>query len=105
MGLIPPELSLDCRPTFVPRTIAEFLGEMSMIGDASERVCKIDDYVRRLEDEMRKIDAFKRELPLCMLLVNDGKISCSLCVKKNWAGGNCIMFWILHGFGVFMLFS
>uniref|UniRef100_A0A5B7C5K9 HHO5-like N-terminal domain-containing protein n=1 Tax=Davidia involucrata TaxID=16924 RepID=A0A5B7C5K9_DAVIN len=24
-----------------------------------------------LEDEMRKIDGFKRELPLCMLLLND----------------------------------
>ncbi|XP_019170315.1 PREDICTED: myb family transcription factor EFM-like [Ipomoea nil] len=75
MGLIPAELSLDCRPAFVPRTIAEFLGGMSTIGDASERVSRIDDYVRRLEEEMRKIDAFKRELPLCMLLVNDAIVA------------------------------
>ncbi|XP_031129766.1 transcription factor HHO5-like [Ipomoea triloba] len=75
MGLIPAELSLDCSPTFVPRTIAEFLAGMSTIGDASERVSMIDDYVRRLEEEMRKIDAFKRELPLCMLLVNDAIVA------------------------------
>lgn len=92
MGLIPAELSLDCSPAFVPRTIPEFLAGMSTIGDASERVSMIDDYVRRLEEEMRKIDAFKRELPLCMLLVNDGKISVFffllfVCVN-NWAGGN-----------------
>lgn len=73
MGSIPSELSLDCRPVFVPRTITEFLAEISVIGSLSDRVLKIDDYVARLEDEMRKIDAFKRELPLCMLLVNDGK--------------------------------
>nr|GMD09898.1 la-related protein 6C [Ipomoea batatas] len=48
---------------------------MSTIGDASERVSMIDDYVRRLEEEMRKIDAFKRELPLCMLLVNDAIVA------------------------------
>nr|GMD02634.1 myb family transcription factor EFM-like [Ipomoea batatas] len=75
MGLIPAELSLNCSPTFVPRTIAEFLAGMSTIGDASERVSVIDDYVRRLEEEMRKIDAFKRELPLCMLLVNDAIVA------------------------------
>ncbi|GFY90000.1 myb-like transcription factor family protein [Actinidia rufa] len=32
---------------------------------------RIDDFVKRLEDEMRKIDAFKRELPLSMMLLND----------------------------------
>ncbi|KAL2461367.1 Homeodomain-like superfamily protein [Abeliophyllum distichum] len=38
-----------------------------------ERLSKLDDYVNRLQDEMKKIDAFKRKLPLCMLpLTNDG---------------------------------
>ncbi|CAL5443843.1 unnamed protein product [Camellia sinensis] len=30
-----------------------------------------------LEEEMTKIDAFKRELPLCMLLLNDGSFGFS----------------------------
>ncbi|OIT29678.1 myb family transcription factor efm [Nicotiana attenuata] len=43
-----------------------------MIGNSVyEKTLKIEDYVKRLEDEMKKIDAFKRELPLCLLLVND----------------------------------
>ncbi|OVA10502.1 SANT/Myb domain [Macleaya cordata] len=42
-----------------------------MIGNVSERLSKLDDYIMRLEEEMKKIDAFKRELPLCMLLLND----------------------------------
>lgn len=71
MGSIPPELSLDFRPTFVPKTITDFLGEVSMIGNVSERASKLDDFVKRLEEEMRKIDAFKRELPLCMTLLKD----------------------------------
>ena len=72
MGSIPPELSLDIRPTFVPKTISRFLGEITAIGKISERLLRIEDFVKRLEDEMRKIDAFKRELPLSMMLLNDG---------------------------------
>lgn len=75
MGSVRPELSLDFKPTFVPKTISDFLQEVSMIRNVPERVSKFDDYLKRLEEEMRKIDAFKRELPLCMLLLNDGWLS------------------------------
>ncbi|GFY95054.1 homeodomain-like superfamily protein [Actinidia rufa] len=71
MGSIPPELSLDIRPTFVPKTTSRFLGEITEIGKISERLLRIEDFLKRLEDEMRKIDAFKRELPLSMMLLND----------------------------------
>ncbi|XP_012079175.1 transcription factor HHO5 [Jatropha curcas] len=65
------ELSLDLSLVYVPKTISEYLKEVSKVKDASLRLSKLDDFVKRLEDEMRKIDAFKRELPLCMLLLND----------------------------------
>ncbi|XWS39992.1 hypothetical protein CRYUN_Cryun18bG0101900 [Craigia yunnanensis] len=71
MGSVPPELSLDFRPTFVPKTISNFLKEVSLIGSVSDKVSKFDAFVKGLEEEMRKIDAFKRELPLCMHLLND----------------------------------
>ncbi|XP_022775217.1 transcription factor HHO5-like [Durio zibethinus] len=66
------ELSLDLCLVYVPKSISEFLKEVSKIKNGLQRLSKISDYVRRLEDEMRKIDAFKRELPLCMLLLKDG---------------------------------
>lgn len=72
MGSIPPELRLDLRPSYVPKTIHDFISGISTIGDASERVAKLDEFLKRLEEEMRKIDAFKRELPLCMILLADG---------------------------------
>ncbi|KAI4327488.1 hypothetical protein L6164_019941 [Bauhinia variegata] len=65
------ELSLDLSLGFVPKTVSEFLGEISRSRDRSEKLSMLDDFVKRLEEEMRKIDAFKRELPLCVLLVND----------------------------------
>ncbi|CAA3022862.1 myb family transcription factor EFM-like [Olea europaea subsp. europaea] len=69
------ELSLTCRQStmkpYIPKTISEFLAEVSLIINSSERLSKLDDYVNRLQDEMKKIDAFKRELPLCMLLITD----------------------------------
>jgi hypothetical protein len=43
-----------------------------MIGDASVKGLKVDSFLNDLEEEKTKIDAFKRELPLCMLLLNDG---------------------------------
>ncbi|KAL2458396.1 Homeodomain-like superfamily protein [Abeliophyllum distichum] len=69
MGLS--ELSLTCRQStmkpFIPKMIGEILEEVSLISNSSERLSKLDDYVNRLQDEMKKIDAFKRKLPLCML--------------------------------------
>lgn len=78
MVLIRPELSLDFKPPpYIPKTIAEFLSQLSMIG-VSEKELKLEDFIKRLEDEMRKIDAFKRELPISMLLINDGSLFSSL---------------------------
>lgn len=68
------ELNLDLGLGFVPKTVSELLREVSRIEDKSLKLLKLDDFVKRLEDEMRKIDAFKRELPLCMLLLGDGKV-------------------------------
>ena len=60
MGSISLELSLDLRPSHVPKTINDFLDRISMIGNVLEKVVKLDEFLRRLEEEMRKIGAFKR---------------------------------------------
>ncbi|KAJ8530092.1 hypothetical protein K7X08_036927 [Anisodus acutangulus] len=76
MGSIgPPELSLDIKPTFVPTSITDFLKQLSLIRNVPDKLSQIDDYITRLEDELRKIDAFKRELPLCVLLVKDAIVA------------------------------
>lgn len=74
MGLVIPEeeLSLDLRPSFVPKTITDFLCHLSTTPNASHKVSLLDDFVHRLQLELAKIQAFKRELPLCMFLLNDG---------------------------------
>ncbi|XP_039061286.1 transcription factor HHO5-like isoform X1 [Hibiscus syriacus] len=66
------DLSLDSSLVCVPKTISEFLQQVSKIKDGFQRLSMIGDYIQRLEDEMKKIDAFKRELPLCMLLLKEG---------------------------------
>ncbi|XP_062156301.1 transcription factor HHO5 isoform X2 [Alnus glutinosa] len=86
--------SLDLSLVFVPKTISDFLGEISTTTNGSEKLSKLDDYVRRLEDERRKIEAFKRELPLCMLLLTDAigrlkeqamqRTENDSADKKNW---------------------
>jgi len=69
MGSVPAELSLDLRLPFVPKTITDFLRHLS---SAPDSLAALHDFLARLEDELRKIHAFKRELPLSMLLLNDG---------------------------------
>ncbi|KAL4355231.1 hypothetical protein GQ457_06G035690 [Hibiscus cannabinus] len=63
------DLDLSLCSVFVPKTISEFLTEVYKIKNGVERSSKITDFIRRLEDEMKKIDGFKRELPLCMFLL------------------------------------
>ncbi|MFS7920556.1 putative transcription factor MYB-HB-like family [Helianthus anomalus] len=81
----PPELNLDFG--FIPKSITQFLGDMGRIGSESEKILKAEDLVSRLESEVKKIDAFKRELPLCMLLMNDaiGVLKDELMVLKKSA--------------------
>ncbi|KAJ8770794.1 hypothetical protein K2173_021441 [Erythroxylum novogranatense] len=65
------ELSLGLSLSYTPKTINDFIWEASRIEDGTHKLSKLADYVKRLEEEMRKIDAFKRELPLSLLLLND----------------------------------
>ncbi|KAL4301838.1 hypothetical protein GQ457_10G021100 [Hibiscus cannabinus] len=87
MGLVHQELSLDFGPTFIPKTITNFLKEVSLIGNVSDKASKLDAILKGLEDEMKKIDAFKRELPLCMLLLNDAIVALKeesmQCMRRN----------------------
>ncbi|XP_027361911.1 transcription factor HHO5 [Abrus precatorius] len=65
------ELSLDLSLGFVPKTISLFIGDVSRNRDKCEKLAMLESFVQRLEDESRKVEAFKRELPLCMLLLSD----------------------------------
>lgn len=89
MGMKFPELSLNSIHVHHPKTITEFLRELSMIKDNSVKSTKLEEYIKQLQDEMRKIDAFKRELPLSMHLLNDGNLSPYMCVYVDVYG-----FWI-----------
>lgn len=82
------ELSLDLSLGFVPKPISLFFADVSANRNNTDKVATLDGFVQRLEDELRKVEAFKRELPLCMLLLNDGVclylllllfLSCSCC--------------------------
>lgn len=92
MGLVSvsspsPQLSLDLKPpcsdgdnddngyVWTPGMISGFLRELSIIPDSSERLSRIDEFLGRLEQEYVKIQVFQRELPLCMLLLNDAILS------------------------------
>ncbi|KAF3441964.1 hypothetical protein FNV43_RR15880 [Rhamnella rubrinervis] len=59
------ELSLDCKPHSYSMLLKSF-------GDQpTDHTQKLEETLSRLEEERLKIDAFKRELPLCMQLLTN----------------------------------
>lgn len=72
MGSAAAEFGLDFKLCAM-RTVGGFLKEAAAAVQSSDGgVAKLENSVRSLEEERRKIEAFKRELPLCMLLLTDG---------------------------------
>uniref|UniRef100_A0A1D1YB93 Two-component response regulator ARR18 n=1 Tax=Anthurium amnicola TaxID=1678845 RepID=A0A1D1YB93_9ARAE len=66
------DLGLDLRPpssAAAGRSVAGFLREAAAAGEGM--AAKLEEYVRGLEEERRKIEGFRRELPLCMAILCD----------------------------------
>lgn len=63
------EMNLD---HFASKVISDILKDVSAIDDFSKKLLKLDFHVHQLEQELGKIEAFKRELPNCMHLLTDG---------------------------------
>ncbi|CAK9212056.1 unnamed protein product [Sphagnum troendelagicum] len=57
--------------TNATNTVNGLKSSLSFVGDHLERIRRIEEYLQALEDERRKIEAFKRELPLCMQLLEE----------------------------------
>ncbi|KAG2244887.1 hypothetical protein Bca52824_093262 [Brassica carinata] len=64
-------LNLNLSMYSLAKPLSQFLDEVSRIKDNDSKLSEIDGYVGKLEEERKKIDVFKRELPLCMLLLNE----------------------------------
>ncbi|KAL4563969.1 hypothetical protein LXL04_028018 [Taraxacum kok-saghyz] len=63
------ELSLECKPhsySMALKTIGE-----QQLNNTNDQTQKLEEFLSRLEEERLKIDAFKRELPLCMQLLTN----------------------------------
>lgn len=65
-------LNLNLSMYSLPKPLSQFLDEVSRIKDNHSKLSEIDGYVGKLEEERKKIDVFKRELPYCMLLITEG---------------------------------
>ncbi|XVE98249.1 hypothetical protein REPUB_Repub03eG0089400 [Reevesia pubescens] len=62
----PSELTLDCKPHSYSM-LFKYFGDQQNI----DQTQKLEDFLSHLEEERLKIDAFKRELPLCMQLLSN----------------------------------
>ncbi|KAM7516571.1 hypothetical protein LguiA_006154 [Lonicera macranthoides] len=71
MGLNSAAVNLDLNSDFVTKPVSDFLSDLSPLDHTSKKVEKLEHCIHLLQDEMRKIQVFQRELPLSMLLLND----------------------------------
>lgn len=60
------ELSLECKPHQSYSMLLKSFGEKNI-----DQAQNLEEFLARLEEERVKIDAFKRELPLCMQLLTN----------------------------------
>ncbi|KAI4380684.1 hypothetical protein MLD38_006847 [Melastoma candidum] len=65
MASLPSELSLECKP---PQSHSML---MKAVGEQPDHAQKLVEFLSCLEEERLKVDAFKRELPLCMQLLSN----------------------------------
>eukprot|EP00257_Ricinus_communis_P019819 XP_015578915.1 transcription factor HHO5-like [Ricinus communis] len=63
------DLSLSLKPSYVPKTIANFLKDLSKIDNLSDRLMLLNDYLQRHQEELSKVEAFRHQFPQCMLLL------------------------------------
>ena len=71
--IMAPDFGLDLKLS-ASKIVTNFSKEASSIDGDGQRIAKLEEYVRNLEEERTKIEVFKRELPLCMFLLNDGEL-------------------------------
>ncbi|KAK6128945.1 hypothetical protein DH2020_037319 [Rehmannia glutinosa] len=65
------ENSKDMDSTYIPKRVSDILTKLSLIHDYSKKSSELDFFLHSFEEEMRKVDAFKRELPHCMHMLKD----------------------------------
>ncbi|XP_060193921.1 transcription factor HHO5-like [Lycium barbarum] len=71
MGSNSKELNIDLNFVCMPKIISDVLTEVSAMDDISKKLTKLNNFIVALEEELKKIEAFKRELPICMVLLKD----------------------------------
>lgn len=64
------DMGFNLKP-YASKTINGFLKETMEVGELGGKTTKLEGFIRDLEVERRKIEVFKRELPLSMHLLSD----------------------------------
>ncbi|KAK6266720.1 hypothetical protein QUC31_017557 [Theobroma cacao] len=65
------DLSLSLKPSYVPKSISNLLEDLSKIDNESDKLSVLSDYICKHQEELSTVEALKRELPQCRLLLMD----------------------------------
>lgn len=74
---LPSELTLHCKPHDSYSMLLKSFAGHEQTSATTYQTQMLEDLLSCLEEECHKIDAFKRELPLCMQLLDNGIFSCA----------------------------
>lgn len=67
------------------RIVGDFVKEVSAIeSGGSGRASRLEESIKFLEEEKRKIEAFRREVPICMRLLREGSPDASFSPPSSF---------------------
>ena len=70
-----PVVNINSNLRHTPMRISEFLSELSIMDDDSEKIMKLNDFICSLEDELNRIFRFQQQFPFSVLFLKEGSLS------------------------------
>lgn len=66
-----PLVNIDSNRKHTPMRISEFLSDLSMMDDDTEKIMKLDDFICSLEDELKRIFGSQHQFPFSVLFLKE----------------------------------
>ncbi|XP_062103244.1 myb family transcription factor EFM-like [Humulus lupulus] len=65
------QCSSSLKPSYVPKTLTNLLNNLAKIDNVEKKISILNDYLKKYEEELSRVEELRRDLPQCMLLLMD----------------------------------
>ncbi|KAL6287680.1 hypothetical protein ACE6H2_012070 [Prunus campanulata] len=65
------DLALSLKPSYVPKSLNHLFSDLASIDNVPHKLSVLNDYLLKHQEELHRVEEFKRDLPQCVLLLLD----------------------------------